>query len=120
MNDKFNLCDKEGNLKDVPKLNLNYGGRTMITKHGAYFLAQRIKQRGKEDTLKGWILLYPFSIDGSPISNNYVFCVDEEYKQNRLSVDYVEILEIYLQEAKKYTIKQLQSFLLKSIEGAIK
>jgi hypothetical protein len=27
ISDKFNVCDKEGNLKDVPKLNLNYGGR---------------------------------------------------------------------------------------------
>lgn len=25
--ERFNLCDKDGNLKDVPKLNLNYGGR---------------------------------------------------------------------------------------------
>lgn len=25
--DKFNLCDKEGNLKEIPKLNINYGGR---------------------------------------------------------------------------------------------
>jgi len=24
--DKFNLCDKDGNLKDVPKLNLHFGG----------------------------------------------------------------------------------------------
>jgi hypothetical protein len=87
-----------------------------ISKQIAYHMARQIKKRGKENCLKGWILFYPYQID-VPVSNNYCFVDDEEYKSERLSNDYIEILEVDLKESDLNSIKKISNNLFTIISN---
>jgi len=90
-----------------------------ITKQMTYYLARQIKKRGKESCAKGWILFYPKQIACQPLSTNFIFVDDDEYKEERLSKDYIEMIEIEPKLSKDFTLIELQTTIKRLLEEII-